>query len=219
MQKGLSAEEHRKRLAEHGPNELDKEEDKSLWERIKEQFEDQLVQILLASATITFVFACMDSGDEGFAAFVEPFVIMTILVLNAIVAIWQDSNADSALEALMDLQAQKCTVKRDGEWITDEAVHLVPGDVVKVATGDCVPADLRLIEIQSISLNAGQAALTGESVSVRKTTSAMGTDAMMLQDQKNMLFSSTTVNQGNAIGIVAYTGMKTAIGSVQYEVS
>jgi Ca2+-transporting ATPase len=161
----------------------------------------------------------MDSGDDGFAAFVEPFVIMTILILNAIVAIWQDSNADSALEALMDLQAQKCAVMRDGEWITDEAVNLVPGDVVKVATGDCVPADLRVVEIQSISLNVGQAALTGESVSVRKTKAAMGLDAMMLQDQKNMLFSSTTVNQGNAIGVVAYTGMKTAIGSVQAEVS
>lgn len=177
------------------------------------------MQILLASATITFIFACMDSGDEGFAAFVEPFVIMTILILNAIVAIWQDSNADKALEALMDLQAQKCTVMRDGEWINDEAVNLVPGDVVKVSTGDCVPADLRIVEIQSIALNCGQAALTGESVSVRKTTQAMGADAKMLQDQKNMLFSSTTVNQGNAIGIVAYTGMKTAIGSVQSEVS
>jgi magnesium-transporting ATPase (P-type) len=135
------------------------------------------------------------------------------------VAIWQDSNADNALEALMDLQAQKCTVIRNGEWITDEASNLVPGDVVKIATGDCVPADLRVVEIQSISLNAGQAALTGESVSVRKTTTVMGSDASMLQDQKNMLFSSTTVNQGNAIGVVAYTGMKTAIGSVQNEVS
>jgi len=95
----------------------------------------------------------------------------------------------------------------------------VPGDVVKVSYGDACPADLRLVKIESISLMAGQAALTGESVSVRKTTDAMPANAQMLQDQKNMLFSSTVINSGNAIGIVAYTGMKTAIGSVHSEVN
>ena len=87
---GLSSAEAARKLEKCGPNELDKEEEKTLWERIKEQFEDQLVQILLASATITFVLALMDNGDEGLAVFVEPFVILTILVLNAVVAIWQD---------------------------------------------------------------------------------------------------------------------------------
>ncbi len=89
------------------------------------------------------------------AAFVEPFVIMTILIINATVAVWQDSNADNALEALMELQAQSCKVLRDGQWKTLEAKTLVPGDVVQVSTGDCVPADLRIIEIQSIALQAG----------------------------------------------------------------
>lgn len=77
----------------------------------------------------------------------EPFVIMCILVLNATVAVWQDSNADNALAALMDLQAQTCKVRRDGVWRTEEAIKLVPGDIVEVSTGDCVPADLRIIEI------------------------------------------------------------------------
>jgi len=217
--KGLSSNEHKARLERHGPNELEKEEEKTLWERIMEQFEDQLVRILLAAATITFIFACMDDGEEGIAAFVEPFVILTILILNGIVAIWQDSNADSALEALMKMQAQTCLCRRDGEWISVEAETLVPGDIVKVSTGDCVPADLRVIEIQSISLNVGQASLTGESVSVRKTVDAMDASAKMLQQQKNILFSSTTINQGNAIGVVAYTGMKTAIGQVHSEVN
>lgn len=132
---------------------------------------------------------------------------MCILVINASVAVWQDSNADNALEALKDLQAQTCKVNRDGQWKTIEAINLVPGDIVSVATGDCVPADLRIIEIESIALQAGQAALTGESVSVQKTTDKMGDDATMLQDQKNMLFSSTVITSGNAIGVVAYTGM------------
>jgi magnesium-transporting ATPase (P-type) len=88
-----------------------------------------------------------------------------------------------------------------------------------VRTGDCVPADLRIVEIKSISLQAGQAALTGESVSVRKTIEKMTDEANMLQDQKNMLFASTVVTSGNAQGVVVYTGMKTAIGCVHKEVS
>jgi magnesium-transporting ATPase (P-type) len=103
--KGLTKTEAEARLAKYGPNELDAEEDKTLWERIVEQFEDVLVQILLASATISFIIAITGDGDEGLTAYVEPFVILLILVLNAIVAIWQDSNADDAIEALKDMQA------------------------------------------------------------------------------------------------------------------
>lgn len=77
-----------------------------------------------------FFVLCVGDGEEGLTAYVEPFVILLILVLNAIVAIWQDSNADNALEALMDMQAQECNVLRNGEWLTIEAKDLVPGDVV-----------------------------------------------------------------------------------------
>lgn len=218
LKKGLTSAEAEKRLEKYGPNELDAEEDKSLWESIVEQFEDILVRILLASATISFVIAITGDGDEGLTAYVEPFVILLILVLNAIVAIWQDRNADSALEALKDLQAAECIVLRDGSWSTIDAKTLVPGDIVQVKQGQCVPADLRCAEIQSIALQIEQAALTGESVSVQKTTSTLGDSATMLQDQKNMLFSSTIVSSGTAVGIVAYTGMKTAIGNVHSEV-
>ena len=107
---------------------------------------------------------------------------------------------------------------RDGEWKTVVAKDLVPGDIVKVSSGECVPADLRVFDIMSIALQAEQAALTGESVSVLKNTKPMGEDAKMLQDQKNMLFSSTIISSGTAKGIVSYTGMKTAIGSVHSEV-
>jgi len=141
-------------------------------------------------------------------------VILLILALNAIVAVYQDSNADSALEALKNMQAISCKCLRNGEWNAIDAKDLVPGDVVEVKTGDCVPADLRVIEIRSISLMAGQAALTGESVSVQKITKQLGEDAMMIQDQKNMLFASTLITSGNCIGVVAYTGMNTAIGTI-----
>jgi magnesium-transporting ATPase (P-type) len=89
----------------HGPNELEAEEEKSLWEKIKENFEDLLARILLLAATISFIIALTGDGDEGIAAYVEPFVILLILVLNAMVAIYQDGDAESALEALKNMQA------------------------------------------------------------------------------------------------------------------
>ncbi len=106
--KGIGKNEARTRYEKYGPNALDQEPEESLLKKILEQFEDLLVQILLGAAIISFVFACLDDGDAGFAAFVEPFVIMCILVINAAVAVWQDSNADNALEALKKMQAQTC---------------------------------------------------------------------------------------------------------------
>lgn len=116
------------------------------------------------------------------------------------------------------MQAVACKTLRDGTWTQIDAKLLVPGDIIQLTSGDCVPADIRITDIQSIALQVGQAALTGESVSVQKTTRAMGKEATMVQDQKNMLFSSTIINQGTVSGVVAYTGMKTAIGSVSKEV-
>ena len=99
-----------------------------------------------------------------------------------------------------------------------EAIDLVPGDIVEVNTGDCIPADLRIVELRSISVLVEEAALTGESVPVNKRTDKMGAQANLLPEQKNMLFSSTNISYGNAIGLVVNTGMKTAIGQVQAEV-
>lgn len=137
---------------------------------------------MLAAAIISFVFAILDNGDEGIAGFVEPFVILLILALNAIVAVYMDSNADNALEALKNMQALEAKTLRDGTWANVPAAELVPGDIVEVNQGDCVPADLRVAKIQSIVLQAGQSALTGESVSVMKTTKTLGDDAKMIQD-------------------------------------
>ena len=108
LQSGLTDNEVQKRLKEHGPNELEAEEETSIWEKIKEQFEDLLARILLLAATISFVIAITGDGEEGIAAYVEPFVILLILVLNALVAIYQDNDADSALEALKNMQAKEC---------------------------------------------------------------------------------------------------------------
>lgn len=166
VEKGLTEQQAQKNLEQYGPNELEAGEEKSLWEKIKESFEDLLARILLVAATISFIIALLGDGDEGIAAYVEPFVILLILVLNAMVAIYQDNDAESALEALKNMQAFECQVKRDGEWRTLDAKLLVPGDIVKVKQGDNIPADIRLLQLNSISLQVEEAPLTGESVSV-----------------------------------------------------
>lgn len=99
----MSSAEFKKRIAQYGTNELDDEEETSLWDKIKEQFEDLLARILLLAATISFIIALLGDGEEGLAAYVEPFVILLILVLNAMVAIYQDNDADSALDALKNM--------------------------------------------------------------------------------------------------------------------
>mmetsp|Transcript_35606 Transcript_35606/g.34630 ORF Transcript_35606/g.34630 Transcript_35606/m.34630 type:complete len:147 (-) Transcript_35606:2389-2829(-) len=142
-----------------------------------------------------------------------------ILLINAVIAIWQDSNADKAIEALKEMQAVECRLLRDGTWKTSDSKYLVPGDIVEVNIGDRVPADLRIVKLNSISLQVEEAPLTGESVSVQKTVKKLGSEANLLPEQKNMLFSSTVINYGSAIGVVVYTGMSTAIGRVQKEVS
>jgi len=116
------------------------------------------------------------------------------------------------------MQAIKCRLLRDGKWNESDSVILVPGDIVEVRMGDRVPADLRVAELKSVSLQVEEAPLTGESVSVQKTAKPMPASAQLLQDQKNMLFSSTVINYGSVLGVVVYTGMKTAIGRVQKEV-
>ena len=107
---------------------------------------------------------------------------------------------------------------RDGQWQTLDSKELVPGDIVKVKVGDSVPADIRLLTLNSVSFQVEEAPLTGESVSVHKTVNAMTEGGSILQDQRNMVFSSTVVNYGTATGIVTFTGMKTAIGRVQEQV-
>jgi len=220
LDRGLSSAEAAARLEKGGRNVLDAEEPETIWEKIKEQFEDLLAQILFGAAIVSFFIAVMGDGEEGLAAYVEPFVILLILALNALVAVYQDMDADSALQALKNMQAEECQVLRDGSWATMDSELLVPGDIVKVKIGDNVPADLRILKLDSVSLQVEEAPLTGESVSVQKTVDKICDSSHdLLQDQRNMLFASTIINYGAATGTVVFTGMQTAIGRVQKEVA
>lgn len=218
VKNGLTSQEAEKRLEKYGPNELEAKEKETLWEKIKEQFDDLLVKILLTAAVISFIIALTDDKDEGIAAYVEPIVILLILIANAIIGIAQDNNADKAIEALMNMQALECKVLRDGKWKIMDSKFLVPGDIVEVHLGDKNPADIRCAELKSVSLQIEEASLTGESKAVNKQIEPVNTQSNLLPDRKNILFSSTIVTYGSAVGIVVSTGMNTAIGSIQKEV-
>ncbi|KAM7496649.1 hypothetical protein LguiA_021063 [Lonicera macranthoides] len=218
---GLSGEEVEKQRQIYGWNELEKHEGQSIFRLVLDQFNDTLVRILLVAAVVSFVLAWCD-GDEGgemeITAFVEPLVIFLILIVNAIVGVWQESNAEKALEALKEIQSAQATVIRNGQKCSNlPAKELVPGDIVELRVGDKVPADMRVLSLISSTLRVEQGSLTGESEAVSKTTKAVPEDTD-IQGKKCMAFAGTTVVNGNCICLVTQTGMNTEIGSVHLQI-
>ncbi|KAI9375387.1 hypothetical protein BJX61DRAFT_138616 [Aspergillus egyptiacus] len=215
---GLSSAQVSKSRDKHGPNALAEDPPTPLWELVLEQFKDQLVLILLGSAAISFILALFEESDD-WTAFVDPAVILTILILNSIVGVTQESSAEKAIAALQEYSANEATVVRDGTVQRVKAEDLVPGDIVRVAVGDRVPADCRLLAIHSNGFRVDQAILTGESESVAKSTSVVNDKQAVKQDQTNILFSGTTVVNGNATAIVVLTGSSTAIGDIHESIT
>ncbi|XP_075073906.1 calcium-transporting ATPase, endoplasmic reticulum-type-like [Nicotiana tabacum] len=222
LEKGLSTYQVEKRRERYGLNELEKEKGKPLWRLVLEQFDDMLIKILLGAAFISFVIAYLhqdETGDSGFEAYVEPFVILLILVINAIVGVWQESNAEKALEALKEMQGESAKVFRDGYLVPDlPARELVPGDIVDLRVGDKVPADMRVATLKSSTLRVEQSSLTGESMPVTKSIDSLPMDDCELQAKENMVFAGTTVVNGSCICIVVDTGMCTEIGKIQRQI-
>ncbi|XP_053217065.1 sarcoplasmic/endoplasmic reticulum calcium ATPase 1 isoform X1 [Podarcis raffonei] len=218
---GLSPEQVKKHLEKYGYNELPAEEGKTIWELVVEQFEDLLVRILLLAACISFVLAWFEEGEETVTAFVEPFVILLILIANAIVGVWQERNAENAIEALKEYEPEMGKVYRSDRKSVQriKAREMVPGDIAEVAVGDKVPADIRIISIKSTTLRVDQSILTGESVSVIKHTDPVPDPRAVNQDKKNMLFSGTNIGAGKAVGIVIATGVSTEIGKIRDEMA
>lgn len=144
---------------------------------------------------------------------------MTILILNAVVGVSQESSAEKAIAALQEYSANEAKVTRDGVVQLVKAEELVPGDIITVAIGDRIPADCRLLSIQSNSFRVDQAILTGESESVSKGVSVVKDKQAVKQDQVNMLFSGTTVVSGHATAIVVLTGGNTAIGDIHESIT
>ncbi|KAF8343779.1 calcium-transporting ATPase [Cantharellus anzutake] len=221
---GLSVERAREHAEVYGRNELPDDPPTSLFELILEQFKDQLVLILLGSAVVSFVLALVElreenSGASLATAFVEPIVILLILIANAAVGVIQETSAEKAIDALKEYSPDEAKVLRNGKVTKLHATDVVPGDIVNVAVGDRVPADCRLLSISSSSFRVDQAILTGESESVNKSTAVVNDEKAVKQDQTNMLFSGTTVVNGNASAIVVATGSRTAIGDIHLSIS
>ncbi|EJD05979.1 Ca-transporting ATPase [Fomitiporia mediterranea MF3/22] len=219
---GLTSAHVVKNQGVYGKNELPEDPPTPLWELILEQFKDQLVLILLASALVSFVLALLEESNgttSRATAFVEPLVILLILIANATVGVIQETNAEKAIDALKEYSPDEATVIRDGQVSRVHASDLVPGDIISVAVGDKVPADCRLLSISSSSFRVDQAILTGESISVNKYVDAIPDLRAVKQDMTNLLFSGTTVVNGAARAIVIFTGQKTAIGDIHLSIT
>uniref|UniRef100_A0A9J7XY23 Calcium-transporting ATPase n=1 Tax=Cyprinus carpio carpio TaxID=630221 RepID=A0A9J7XY23_CYPCA len=212
---GLTLEQVKINFERYGPN------GKSLWELVVEQFEDLLVRILLLAACVSFVLALFEEGEETTTAFVEPIVILLILVANAVIGVWQERNAENAIEALKEYEPEMGKVYRMNRTAVQriKARDIVPGDIVEVSVGDKVPADIRITSIKSTTLRVDQSILTGESVSVIKHTDPVPDPRAVNQDKKNMLFSGTNIAAGRAIGVVISTGISTEIGKIRNQMA
>lgn len=213
LQNGLSSSHVEKAREVHGSNSIPPEDGTPFWKLVLKQFDDFLVKILILAAVADLAIALLN-GERGFGAFVEPAIIVLILLANAAVGVVTETNAEKAIDELRAYQAESATVLRDGCLAVVPSEALVPGDIVEVSVGGHVPADLRVAKIMSKVLCCDQSILTGESGSVEKRTEAVQAQNAVIQDKTCMMFSGTEVTAGRARCIVVATGLNTAIGNI-----
>ncbi|KAM0973338.1 hypothetical protein FF1_016694 [Malus domestica] len=211
--KGLNDSQVAQHARLYGKNVLPEEKRASFWKLVLKQFDDLLVKILIVAALVSFILALIN-GDTGLTAFLEPSVILMILAANAAVGVITETNAEKALEELRAYQADIATVLRNGCFSILPATELVPGDVVEVAVGGKIPADMRMIEMLSNQLRVDQAILTGESCSVEKELESTTATNAVYQDKTSILFSGTVVVAGRARAVVVGVGTHTAMGGI-----
>ncbi|HYE37097.1 cation-transporting P-type ATPase [Methylocaldum sp.] len=198
---GLPEAEARERLTRFGPNRLPPARKRSALLRFLSQFNNLLIYVLLAAASVTFLLE----------DYVDTAVIVAVVVLNAFIGFIQEGKAEAAIEAVRNLLSPSAAVLRGGRRMTVPAEQLVPGDLVLLQSGDKVPADLRLIEVRSLRID--EAVLTGESVPVEKFVAPVAPDAPV-GDRLCMAHSGTLVTYGQGLGVVAATGTGTEIGRI-----
>ncbi len=202
---GLSAQEGEARLAKYGLNELEAAKKESTLKKFLAQMKDPMIIVLLIAAVLSFV-------SSGFTDWIEPIIILVIVIINAVISVSQEENAEKALEALRKMSAPLAKVIRDGEIVRLETNKLVPGDIIVLEAGDLVPADARILECAN--LKADEAAMTGESVPVTKQVIETLPEETGLGDRKNMVISSTVITNGRATCVVTATGMDTEVGHI-----
>ena len=209
---GLTASEASTRLAENGRNKLAAAKKKSIVRRFLEQLADPMIIILIVAAVISGVLAVVEGGE----GFVDVIIIMAVVIINAVLGVFQESKAEKAIEALQEMSAATSKVLRDGKVVHVPSEELVVGDVILLEAGDAVPADGRILE--SASLKIEEAALTGESLPVTKIAEAIALSEnakdVPLGDRKNMVYMGGTVVYGRGVAVVTATGMDTEMGKI-----
>lgn len=208
-QKGLSLSEAEKRKEQYGENRLREKKKKSALLRFLDQFKDAMILILIAAAVVSFTVVCL---EKNWGDLFEPVLIILIVILNAIMGVYQEGKAEKALDALKSMSAPRARVIRDGQEKIIDASDLVPGDIIRLEAGDFVPADGRLI--QSAGLKSEESALTGESVPSEKDALAAVDDGAPLGDRHNMVYSGCSITYGTATALVTATGMNTEMGKI-----
>jgi P-type Ca2+ transporter type 2C len=212
-ERGLGAPQAAERLAEHGRNELEEAAGRSVLRQLLSQFSDVTVLALLGAAVLATVIGLLEPGERALLErFGDAIAIGIIVLLNAAIGFVQERKAERALRALGRLGAPEAMVIRSGETQRIPAAELVPGDLVLLAEGARVPADLRLVDISDLLVS--EAALTGESASVDKDTSEALSEQTPLAERRNMAFLGTHVVRGSAHGIVVDSGMRTELGRI-----
>lgn len=204
---GLTEEEAKERLVRYGPNELTGKKKTPTITIFLRQFLSPLIYVLLAAGIISLI-AQFFTGEEHY---IDAIVIFGVIILNAVIGTFQESQAEKAMEALLEMAAPKAKVRRNGNIETISAPEIVPGDIVLLEAGDKVPADVRLLE--SVNLKVNESNLTGESVPVEKQLAPLPEDAI-IAERVNMLFMSTVITSGRATGVAVLTGMETEIGRI-----
>ena len=203
---GLSTEEAKKRLEKYGLNKLKGKPKKSLLQLFLAQLKDVLIYVLIGAAVINII----AHGSEGIP---DALIILTVVLINALVGVIQESKAEKALEALQQMTAPKSLVRRNGEVIEINSEELVPGDILIIDAGRYIPADVRLIE--SANLQIQESSLTGESVPSEKNADFITSDEKIsVGDKENMAFMSTIAIYGRGEGVVVATAMDTEIGKI-----
>jgi len=199
---GLSTEQVQERIAQYGENVLKEDSQRTLLRMFVEQFKNLMVIVLLVAAVI--------AGLLGEIA--DTFIIMVVILLNAILGIVQENKAEKALAALKMMSSPYAKVKRNGEIESLKSSEIVPGDIVLLEAGDYVPADMRLFETYSLKIE--EAALTGESVPSDKTTAPIAEADIVIGDRTNMAYLGSSITYGRGTGVVSATGMDTEVGKI-----
>ncbi|MEE8822006.1 MAG: calcium-translocating P-type ATPase, PMCA-type [Lactobacillus amylovorus] len=200
---GLSDSEAKARLEKYGPNALAAKKKESMFMRFIDQFKDFMIIVLIIAAILSGVVA---------KEWTDAAIIMIVVILNAILGVFQEARSEAAIEALKDMATPEAHVRRNDAIITIPSTELVPGDIVLLEAGDVVPADLRLNLASSLKIE--ESALTGESVPVEKKVETLSGDDIALGDRVNMAYSNTNVTYGRGEGIVVSTGMHTEVGKI-----